>query len=67
MNCCNDYGDCNQGRDCPARKVRAGTHHQLEMPKIEFDCPAPSGLLALLLVLCITFLTGCIWFYKAVV
>jgi len=19
MNCCNDYGDCRQGRDCPAR------------------------------------------------
>ena len=20
MNCCNDFGDCRQGRDCPARK-----------------------------------------------
>ena len=20
MNCCNEYGDCRQGRDCPARK-----------------------------------------------
>ena len=20
MNCCDDYGNCNQGRDCPARK-----------------------------------------------
>lgn len=20
MNCCNDYGECNQGRDCPVRK-----------------------------------------------
>jgi len=19
MNCCDDYGNCNQGRDCPAR------------------------------------------------
>ena len=19
MNCCNDYGNCNQGRDCPVR------------------------------------------------
>ena len=23
MNCCNDYGDCRQGRDCPARRQRA--------------------------------------------
>jgi len=20
VNCCDDYGNCNQGRDCPARK-----------------------------------------------
>ena len=26
MNCCDDNGDCNQGRDCPVRtrRVRAG-------------------------------------------
>jgi 1,4-dihydroxy-2-naphthoate octaprenyltransferase len=24
MNCCNDYGDCRQGRDCPARKAYTG-------------------------------------------
>jgi hypothetical protein len=23
MNCCNDFGDCNQGRDCPARVTKA--------------------------------------------
>ena len=22
MNCCNDYGNCDQGRDCPIRKQR---------------------------------------------
>ena len=22
MNCCNDYGNCDQGRDCPVRKQR---------------------------------------------
>ena len=23
MNCCNDFGDCNQSRDCPARVAKA--------------------------------------------
>lgn len=23
MNCCDEYGNCNQGRDCPIRKNRA--------------------------------------------
>ena len=22
MNCCDDYGNCNQGRDCPVRASR---------------------------------------------
>ena len=25
MNCCDDYGNCNQGRDCPVRKERMTT------------------------------------------
>jgi hypothetical protein len=51
-----------------SRKVKAGTHHPLEMPKIEWDMPQPSvGLKALTLILCITFVVSCVWFYKAVV
>ena len=23
MNCCDEYGNCTQGRDCPIRKTRA--------------------------------------------
>lgn len=23
-NCCDDYGNCNQGRDCPARVAKIG-------------------------------------------
>jgi hypothetical protein len=24
MNCCDDFGNCNQGRDCPIRVARIG-------------------------------------------
>jgi len=24
MNCCDDYGNCNQGRNCPIRVARIG-------------------------------------------
>lgn len=26
MNCCDEYGDCRQGRDCPVRKAQQCTH-----------------------------------------
>ena len=29
MNCCNEYGDCRQGRDCPARVAKV----KQRMPK----------------------------------
>ena len=28
MNCCNDYGNCDQGRDCPVRKQRMEATNQ---------------------------------------
>ena len=27
MNCCDEYGNCNQGRDCPVRKERQQCLH----------------------------------------
>ena len=24
MNCCNDFGECNQGRNCPVRVAKVG-------------------------------------------
>lgn len=34
MNCCDEFGECNQGRDCPVRKrrVRAGGPPPDELP-----------------------------------
>lgn len=32
MNCCDDNGNCRQGRDCPIRRVRAGTEPPPDMP-----------------------------------
>jgi hypothetical protein len=32
MNCCDDYGNCNQGRDCPVRVAKVG--HRLHGPEL---------------------------------
>ena len=31
MNCCNDFGNCTQGRDCPIRKQRMKETHDAYM------------------------------------
>ncbi len=37
MNCCDDYGSCQQGPDCPARKP-------VTVAKIGQSCPGPEPL-----------------------
>lgn len=32
MNCCNEYGDCRQGRDCPARVAKVGKRMHAKKP-----------------------------------
>lgn len=34
MNCCDEYGECRQGRDCPVRVARIGRkdHAKATMP-----------------------------------
>lgn len=27
MNCCDEYGNCRQGRDCPARTAKVGMRY----------------------------------------
>jgi hypothetical protein len=42
MNCCDDNGDCNQGRNCPVRetrRVRAG-----KAPDVELWVRPPMGM-----------------------
>jgi hypothetical protein len=31
-NCCDDYGNCNQGRDCPIRVARIGQRMKAAEP-----------------------------------
>ena len=37
MNCCNDYGNCTQGNDCPARSADAAL-----VARIKASQPAPT-------------------------
>lgn len=50
MNCCDAYGGCNRGRDCPARatplrtrnggeQVNTGPAHDAELPVLMFERP----------------------------
>lgn len=32
MNCCDAHGNCNQGRDCPARAARLALRIKAELP-----------------------------------
>ena len=57
MNCCDDYGNCNQGRDCPARQkptpadelqrlqgeARCAARGVARMTKVRRASPFPDG------------------------
>jgi hypothetical protein len=40
MNCCDEYGNCNQGRDCPIRKERVRQAKEL----LDKDTPTTAQL-----------------------
>ena len=46
MNCCDDYGDCRQGRDCPVRKAR--TEAATDKPYLTWVSNAGLGMLIML-------------------
>jgi len=70
MNCCNENGNCTQGRDCPIRKQRAQEANEAFMnrsnglePDLLDDFAATfKGLIALMFVVGgITLLAFAIW------
>lgn len=36
MDCCDQHGDCRQGRDCPARRVKAYPTVPADPPPFEY-------------------------------
>ena len=69
-NCCNDFGNCTQGRDCPIRKQRAeetnkayiNRNNGLEPDILDDFVASIKGLIAVIVVVVtITLLAFGIW------
>ena len=69
-NCCNDFGNCTQGRDCPVRKQRAeetnkayiNRNNGLEPDLLDDIVASIKGLIAVMaVVVTITLLAFGIW------
>ena len=70
MNCCNENGNCTQGRDCPIRKQRAEEANKayinrsngLEPDLLDDFAASIKGLIALIVVVTgITLIAFAIW------
>lgn len=70
MNCCNDMGNCTQGRDCPIRKQRTkeandayiNRSNGLEPDVLDDIAASIKGLIAVIVVVTgITLLALAIW------
>ncbi len=46
MNCCDDYGNCNQGRECPVRIAQAEANK--DKPLVSWISDAGLGMLIML-------------------
>ena len=60
MNCCDEYGNCRQGRDCPVRVARAA---QPSVLKHQLKSLAYWLLTAIIVMLWLTFLLYCAYVY----
>lgn len=61
MNCCDDYGNCNQGRDCPARRLsddECSELTQLETTMMYVIIAAGLAIWAAFTVLALDFVLG---------
>jgi hypothetical protein len=70
IQCCNDFGNCTQGRDCPIRKQRAqeaneafmNRNNGLEPDLIDDLADTFKGLIALIFVIAgLTMIAFAIW------
>ena len=59
MNCCDDYGNCTQGRECPVRKARATQDRDLFWDVME-GLVTLGVVLGIIVSLC--FMFGYIWY-----
>jgi hypothetical protein len=68
-NCCDDYGNCNQGRDCPVRVARIGQRMKSADPlppsvwRQQLRYLAEWALLGVVGAVWLTFLATCVYFY----
>jgi hypothetical protein len=69
MNCCDDFGNCNQGRDCPIRVTKARPVMLAADPlppstwRQQLRYLAEWVLMSLVGVLWLAFLATCVYFY----
>jgi hypothetical protein len=69
MNCCDDFGDCHQGRDCPVRVakykpvMRAADPLPTSVWRQQLRYLAEWVLLSIVGAVWLTFLATCVYFY----
>ena len=64
MNCCNEYGECRQGRDCPARRSMEDSlaaHYPAQWRKAE-KTPRLDAVMRTILVISVLCLLNAGWY-----